>query len=92
MRHAQHFCSACSCGNWYSVVSGTYLLQGVPGSGCVLASITPHSGLPTASALTVPPAFRALPTFATFVAFTSSATLATCPTVCPALAACPVQL
>ena len=57
----------------------------------------PHSGFAhfvtiTALALTAPPAFRVLPTFAAFAAFTSSATLAMYPTACPALAACPVQL
>ena len=45
-----------------------------------------------ALALTVPPAFRVLPAFAAFVAFTLSATLATRPTARPALALCPVQL
>ena len=40
VRRAQHFCSACNCGNWYSVVSGTYLPQGVPGPGCMLTGTT----------------------------------------------------
>ena len=38
--HAQHFCSARNCGNWYSVVDGVYLPQGMLGSGCVLAGTT----------------------------------------------------
>ena len=57
----------------------------------------PHSGFAhlmaaAAPALTAPLAFTALPAFAVFVAFTSSATLATHPTMCPALAAHPIQL
>ena len=57
----------------------------------------PHSGFAhfvtiTALALAAPPAFRVLPAFAAFVAFTSSATLAMYPTARPALAVCPVQL
>ena len=57
----------------------------------------PHSGFAhfmatVALALTVPPAFRALPAFAVFAAFTSSATLAMHPTARPALAGHPVQL
>ena len=61
-----------------------------------------HFVATAAPALTAPLAFRVLPAFAAFAAFTSSATLAmrptahpalaTHPTACPALAACPVQL
>ena len=51
-----------------------------------------HFVAATAPALTAPRAFGALPTFAAFAAFTSSATLATRPTACPALAVRPVQL
>ena len=49
-----------------------------------------HFVATTALALTAPPAFRALPAlhFA-FAAFISSATLAMCPTACPALAVYP---
>ena len=57
----------------------------------------PHSGFAhfvatVAPALTAPLAFRVLPAFAAFAAFTLSVTLATRPTACPALAVCPVQL
>ena len=63
----------------------------------VCSLVWPHSGFAhfvatTAPALTAPPAFRVLPAFAAFAAFTSSATLSMCPTMRPALAACPVQL
>ena len=51
-----------------------------------------HFMATTALALTAPPAFRAFLAFAAFAAFTLSATLATHPTACPALAAFPVQL
>ena len=57
----------------------------------------PHSGFAhfvatTALALTAPLAFKVLPAFAAFGAFTSSVTLAMRPTVHPALAVCPVML
>ena len=40
MWHAQCFYSACNCGNWYSVVGGAYLPQGILSSGCVLTGMT----------------------------------------------------
>ena len=79
-------------GTWWSV--GLIFLRSSPAwAACSLG--WPHSGFvhfvaTTALALTVPPAFRVLPAFAAFVDFTSSVTLATHPTVCPALAAHPV--
>ena len=77
-------------------LAGPIFLRASPArAACLLGG--PHSGLAhfmatAALALTAPLAFRVLPVFAVFVAFTLSATLATRPTARPALAVCPVQL
>ena len=81
-------------GTWWSM--GPIFLRASPAwAMCLLG--WPHSGFThfvatAALTLTAPRAFRVLPTFAVFAAFTSSVTLATHPTACPALAACPVML
>ena len=40
MQRAKRFYSARNCGDWYSVVGGAYLPQGILGSGYVLTGMT----------------------------------------------------
>ena len=82
-------------GTRWSMAGPIFLRASPAQAACSLGR--PHSGFAhfmaaVDPALTVPLAFRVLPAFAVFSAFTLSATLATHPTVHPTLAACPVQL
>ena len=80
-------------GTWWS--AGPILLRASPARApCSLG--WPHSGfaylVATAGlALTVPAVLGAPPALDSLMAFTTSATLATCPAVQPALAVCPIQ-
>ena len=77
------------------LVGPVFLRASLAWAACLLG--WPHPGFahfmaPTSLALTMPLAFGVLPALAVFVTLTSFSTLATRPTMCPALAVCLVQL